>query len=177
MISEIFAELLCDKESDILLRFRIAPIKFDEYYFVVCKKEEELILKYSRHKRFDFAIFLRERYPQGVSFDFFVENIVHTEEFIGEYKKHFCMEKKITPEVEELIYKIKELDFSVPEKLSGGFDGFSLEWWVPECKKVRRVWCVHSDEYYKPLTDLANIFLDIADADSEYRFIFYKKDY
>lgn len=176
MISPLskFCELICGDTAEVLIGYNIYPICRKEYNLIVMRSLGKISLLYGAHNTRDFIAFIKEYTPQTKSYDDFLENIAPTREFISAYKERFYIEKKLSEQEEVLIAKVQELDCSTPCAFSGGRDGFSLTCWTPGCNKEFRIWCCHHDEYYKPITDLANALLDIANVNPEYRFSFYK---
>ena len=177
-----FCNLICGDTADILVCYEISldyshisPTCRKDYNFIIRRFQGKISLLYGAHSLREFIAFAYDYTPKGILVTDFLKQISPTHEFFSDYKERFYLEKDLSSQEESLIAKVEELDYTTPHTVSCGYDGFSLHCWTPECGKEFRIWCCHHDEYYKPITDLANALLDIANVDPEYRFIFYKQ--
>lgn len=163
--------LLCDEPADILMDFHISPICRTAYNFIILRSNNDTKMLSGAHSSKEYIDFVKSFVPKGCTYSDFVSHIVPTKDFLTAYKRRFYSEDKELPQnIDTLISQVLSLDFSIPQTRHGGLDGFSLDCWIPNHDIDFHVWCHHYDMYYKPVTDLANAFLDIANVDKEYRF-------
>ena len=176
-MDQVFSNLcnmICAEEANALLFCHISPIYKMDYNVVVIESCGKRSLLVGWHNTREFLDFVKAFAPAGCTYTEFISHIALTKQFLSAYREMFYREIKGLPQhIDELITQVIELDFTVPQSSRGGLDGFSLYCWTPNGKKLR-IWCHHGDEYYKPVSDLANALLDIARAETEYRFEFAK---
>ena len=163
-----------DKEENLCVGFHISPVKKRDYNFFVINSSDGLKLLYGSHGTTEYLEFVKSYVPQKCSYTEFLENVAQTKEFISAYKARFYQEKVLPNDIDKLVASVRNIDFSVPQTRHGGLDGFSLYCWMPQMSKEFRVWCCHYDEYYSPVTDLANALLNFTNVNEEYRFSVYK---
>lgn len=170
-----FCNLMSDgKDEKFCIGYNIYPIKKKDYNFFVTSSTDGMKLLYGSHGEKEYLEFVKSYVPQKCSYIEFLQNIAQTKEFISAYKERFYQEKVLPNGMERLVSTVSSIDFSMPQSRRGGLDGFSLYCWMPTMSKEFWVWCCNYDEYYSPVTDLANAVLDAINVDEEYRFSMYK---
>lgn len=162
--------LICDNCKEQYVGLHISPIRRAEHNFIIINEAGTLKLLHGSHTAKEFLDFAKEIVPAECSYTDFLQNIVCSKEFVFSYRKKFYKDICLNDDISVLLSKIKDVDFNVPQTRHGGLDGFSLNYWMPGLDKEFHVWCCHYDDYYAPLTDLANALLDVVSVDKKYRF-------
>ena len=168
-ISELCG-LLCNNCKEQCVGIQISPIYKAEHNFVMINMEGTLKLLHGSYREKEFLNFAKGVIPAECSYTDFLQNIGYSEEFLLAYRKKFYNDIYLTDDTKVLLSKVQGIDFKFPQTCYGGRDGFSLNFWMPGLDKEFHVWCCHCDDYYAPITDLANALLDAVSVDREYRF-------
>ena len=163
-------ELICNDCEKQLIGLHISPIHKEEHNFIIMNEAGTLKVLHGSHNANEFLNFAKEIVPPKCSYTDFLQNIAYSQEFVLEYRRKFFKDIFLTGDISILLSKVKDMDFNAPQIRHGGLDGFSLNYWMPGLDRELYVWCCHYDNYYAPITDLANVLLDAASVDKQYRF-------
>ena len=167
--------LICNEYEKQCIGIHISPIHREEHNFIIINETETLKLFHGSHGTKEFLDFAKEMAPTDCSYADFLQNIAYSKEFLFAYGKKFYKEICLTDDIRVHLSKVNDIDFNVPQTRHGGLDGFSLNYWMLGLEKEFRVWCSHYDDYYAPITDLANALLNAAYVDKKYRFSVIKR--
>ena len=168
-ISEL-CELICNDNEKPVVGLSISPICKKEHNFIITNEAGMFKLLHGSYSDRQFLDFAKEMVPKECSYADFIKNIAYSYEFLLAYRKKFYSDIYLTDDVNVLVSKVKDIDFNVPQTRHGGLDGFALNYWMLGLDKEFFAWCCHYDDYYAPVTDLANALLDVMSIDKEYRF-------
>lgn len=176
---------IIDKNEYVILKFRVEPINKQTYNFYLLRNKDNMYyLTYSIINVYYILNELRKNYTEetknkynqmsnkdkSLYFEKLLNETLNNKDFQSYVKNNHCYTIDIldNTKISKIIDKIKNLDFTHKKPRAQGLDGFSFDFEYNN--NYIHSWCICSEIYFKPIVDLINYFLDLANVDGSYRF-------